>query len=158
MGVEIERKFLVKNDGWRSQADGGTLMSQGYLISDEKGTVRVRLEGDQARLNIKSMATGVSRLEFEYPIPAHDARQILSTLSRGPAVEKTRYRVRVGAHTWEVDEFSGDNQGLVVAEVELASEDEAFTRPDWSGEEVSEDPRYLNANLAERPWKTWGKT
>lgn len=155
VGIEIERKFLVVSDAWRAAADEGQLMSQGYLTDGQPVSVRVRIEGDVANLNIKSATLGVSRLEYEYPIPLTDAREMMQKLADGKAVEKTRYRVPVGEHVWEVDVFSGDNQGLIVAEVELGHAEEAFERPIWAGEEVSEDPRYYNVRLIDHPYKNW---
>lgn len=155
MPIEIERKFLVSDEGWRNQAGPGVRLMQGYLVSRPELSVRARLEGEQGRLTIKGAARGISRSEFEYAIPAADARAMLSELAETGLIDKTRYRVREGAHTWEVDVFAGDNAGLVLAELELQSPDEAFERPCWLGAEVSDDPRYLNANLARRPFKDW---
>lgn len=155
MPTEIERKFLVSSDNWRAQADAGRLMVQGYLQSNEKSSVRVRIAGDQAWLNIKSATLGISRSEYEYVIPVDEAKQILNDLSQGPLIEKTRYHVKVGNHLWEVDDFLGDNQGLVVAEIELTDEAEAFEKPDWLGEEVSNDTRYYNVCLVKHPYKDW---
>jgi len=155
MGVEIERKYLVKSDAWRELADAGTEYLQGYLIGARQASVRVRIEGDQAFLNIKSMTLDISRLEFQYPIPLADAREMLAQLCAKPLVEKTRYRVPHANHVWEVDVFAGVNQGLIVAEVELAAEDESLELPSWIGEEVSHDARYYNVNLARQPYTTW---
>jgi len=160
MSIEIERKFLLVNDGWRMQADNGVVMRQGYLNSiscdnKQKSSVRVRIAGEQANLNIKGATLGITRQEYEYPIPLTDAHELLDTLADGPLIEKTRYHVQHGAHTWEIDVFAGDNQGLVVAEIELASEDEVFVRPRWLGEEVSADTRYYNVCLVRHPYKNW---
>ncbi|MCB1876165.1 MAG: CYTH domain-containing protein [Chromatiales bacterium] len=155
MGVEIERKFLVVSDDWRARADEGRFLSQGYLTDGQPVSVRVRIQGDVANLNIKSATLGISRLEYEYPIPMEDAREMLQKLAGGKAVEKMRYHVPVGRHVWEVDVFSGDNAGLVVAEVELSDADEDFERPSWAGEEVSHDPRYYNVRLIDHPYKDW---
>lgn len=160
MATEIERKFLLTNDSWRAQADAGTPMRQGYLIAasaqqQAKASVRVRIAGEEANLNIKSATLGVTRQEYEYPIPLHEANEMLDTLADGPLIEKTRYHVPHGGHTWEIDVFSGDNAGLVVAEVELATADESFQRPPWLGEEVSDDPRYYNVCLVQHPFKDW---
>jgi len=160
MSIEIERKFLLANDGWRTQADNGVVMRQGYLNSvsfdnKQKSSVRVRIAGDQANLNIKGATLGITRQEYEYPIPLADAHELLDTLADGPLIEKTRYHVQHGTHTWEIDVFAGDNQGLVVAEIELASEDEVFARPAWLGEEVSADTRYYNVCLVRHPYKDW---
>ena len=151
---EIERKFLVGNDSWRPGASG-TRFRQGYLSTDPERTVRVRLEGDRGVLTIKGPSRGISRAEFEYPIPAAEAATLLDTLCLQPLIEKTRYRVEHGGHLWEIDEFAGDNAGLVLAEVELSSEDEQVALPPWVGMEVSNDPRYFNANLARHPFSRW---
>lgn len=155
MAREIERKFLLADESWREQAGPGQFMAQGYLGSEPACSVRVRVAGERAWLNIKSATVGVERDEYEYPIPAEDGRRMLETLARRPLIEKTRFIVRHGVHLWEIDEFAGDNAGLVVAEVELTAVDEPFERPDWLGEEVSDDPRYLNAALVEHPYRDW---
>lgn len=155
MPLEIERKFLVSGHAWRS-ADA-VLYRQGYLNRDKQRTVRVRIAGDRAFLTIKGVSSGATRVEFEYEIPVSEAAQLL-TLCDGPLIEKTRHRVTVGPHVWEVDEFHGDNDGLVVAEIELGSEDEAFARPEWVSVEVTEDARYYNSNLAVRPFRTWSES
>lgn len=153
MGREIERKFLVKGDRWRALAPA-VEYRQGYLRT-EGATVRVRLAGEQGFLTIKGPTQGIGRAEFEYPIPAADARELLDTLCARPQIEKRRRRIPFGGHVWEVDEFLGENAGLVVAEVEVGDEAEAFEKPDWVGEEVSHDRRYANSALAERPYRTW---
>jgi len=155
MATEIERKFLVLNDGWRRQAAPGIFMRQGYLSGGEQSSIRVRLQGEQAFLNIKSATLGVRRREYDYSIPVDDANEILDHLCAGPIIEKTRYEVEYAGHVWEVDVFEGDNAGLIVAEIELDSEDEAFERPAWAGEEVSHDPRYYNVCLVKHPYKEW---
>ncbi len=155
MGTEIERKFLVVNEQWRTQADAGAAYRQGYLVGGEKSSVRVRIEGDCAKLNIKSATLGIRRQEFEYPIPVEDAQEMLASLCGGALVEKTRYHVPVGDHVWEVDVFAGANQGLVVAEIELGDEAESFPRPAWIGDEVSHDPRYYNVSLVRHPYTQW---
>lgn len=155
MGVETERKFLVSDDSWRAAVEGSRLLRQGYLAIDGKTAVRVRTDGQDARITIKGAPEGLSRAEFEYAVPVDDAEELLG-LCRGRIVEKDRHRVRVGRHLWEVDEFQGSNQGLIVAEVELGTADEAFERPHWLGAEVSDDPRYLNASLSVRPFRDWG--
>jgi adenylate cyclase len=152
MGVEIERKFLVQGDGWKTST--GVLYRQGYLNRDKNRTVRVRMAGDAAFLTVKGVSVGVTRAEFEYHIPMADAAGLLA-LCDGPLVEKTRHLVRVGDTLWEVDEFAGDNAGLVVAEVELMAEDQPFARPDWLGAEVTHDARYFNSNLASHPFSCW---
>ncbi|MGY6629377.1 MAG: CYTH domain-containing protein [Wenzhouxiangella sp.] len=153
MGKEIERKFLVAGDGWRSSRK--RRYRQAYLSTDKHRTVRVRVVDEAAWLTIKGLTKGVTRAEFEYPIPLADAETLLAELCLQPVIDKTRYLVEQGKHTWEVDEFHGVNDGLVVAEIELASEDEAFEKPDWLGEEVSGDPRYFNANLIAHPFSEW---
>jgi adenylate cyclase len=154
MGLEIERKFLVIGTAWQTLA-AGALTRQGYLSSAAERTVRVRIAGDQGFLTVKGKSRGLSRAEFEYAIPVEDAAAMLDGLCEKPLIEKTRYRVPFGAHTWEVDEFHGANAGLVVAEVELASADDEPALPPWVGREVSLDPRYFNANLVKRPFTTW---
>lgn len=154
MGIEIERKFLVHGEGWRQQASAQTRFSQGYLSRDPARTVRVRIAGEQAFLTIKGATTGASRAEFEYGIPLADARQLLA-ISDGPVVEKIRHLCPHEGMTWEVDEFLDANAGLVVAEIELQSEGQAFGRPAWLGEEVTGDARYVNANLAVHPFTRW---
>jgi len=155
MGTEIERKYLVNGDHWRGRADAGTAFRQGYLVGAKHASVRVRIEGEKANLNIKSATLGVHRQEYEYPIPLEDAREMLDTLCEKPLIEKTRYHVPFEGYTWEVDVFEGDNAGLVVAEVELSAEDEQPPLPDWAGEEVSHDPRYYNVCLVKHPYKDW---
>lgn len=154
MGKEIERKFLVVNDQWRQQAHRQANYAQGYLNEPVSCSVRVRIEDDQARLNIKRVQIGPSRDEFEYIIPLADAQQLM-TMVVGPTVIKTRHFVMVDGHEWEIDEFHGDNAGLVVAELELDHENETFTRPDWLGKEVTEEARYYNVFLSQRPYNTW---
>ncbi|MDG1481749.1 MAG: CYTH domain-containing protein [Myxococcota bacterium] len=153
MGTEIERKFLIASDDWR-RAGEGERFQQGYLSVEPERTVRVRLAGERAQLTIKGRTVGATRPEFEYDIPVEDARQLLS-LCIPPLIEKTRYRLSSGGHLWEIDEFHGVNAGLVVAEVELESEDEEVVLPDWVGAEVTEQPAYYNANLTQRPYSTW---
>jgi len=155
MATEIERKFLLRSDAWRENADEGTRFRQGYIIGAEKASVRIRIEGSLANINIKSATLGVRRQEYEYSIPLSEAEEMLDTLCEQPQIEKVRYHVPVGKHTWEVDVFSGDNEGLVVAEVELSDEDEVFERPNWLGDEVSDDTRYYNVCLVKHPYKDW---
>jgi adenylate cyclase len=155
MAHEIEHKFLVRDDSWRKEVYRSVPMQQGYLVSDKTCSVRIRIAGATAHLNIKSGTLGVSRSEYEYEIPLADARELLDQLCRQPLLEKTRHCVRYGNHVWEVDVFDGDNAGLVVAEVELETLGEAFERPLWLGEEVSHDPRYYNSQLAMHPYKDW---
>lgn len=154
MAAEIERKFLVRNDSWRDRVTESRPFRQGYLIGAKQASVRVRLEGEQANLNIKGMTLGVSRQEYEYPIPLEDARAMLASLC-GPLIEKTRHFLPQGEHVWEIDVFEGDNAGLVVAEIELSREDEPFERPAWLGREVSGEARYYNVRLVEHPYKDW---
>ena len=155
MATEIERKFLLVSDAWRKAAAPGVHYRQGYLANNDSCSVRARIAGDTAYLNLKSATLGVSRTEFDYPIPVADAQVMLETLCAKPLIEKTRYLVQYGRHTWEIDEFEGENAGLVVAEIEIAREDEAFERPAWLGEEVSHDPRYYNVCLVKHPYKDW---
>ena len=154
MGVEIERKFLVRGDGWRSQGQP-VLLRQGYLSSDPDRIVRVRIEGDAAVMTIKGRSKGATRGEWEYPIPMQDAEAFLEQLCEQPLIEKTRTRVEHEGMVWEVDEFLGENAGLVVVEIELKSEDQTFSWPDWVGEEVTHDERYFNANLIRHPYSRW---
>ena len=160
MAIEIERKFLVINDSWRAAADAGLQLKQGYLSrvtgSDAvRSSVRIRTDGVQAFLNIKSATLGIRRQEYEYPLPLVDAEEMLANLCISAVVEKTRYHVQVSAHLWEIDVFAGANAGLIVAEIELNDESEDFERPAWLGAEVSADPRYYNVCLADRPYCSW---
>lgn len=154
MGVEIERKFLVSSDAWRTLGEP-TLLRQGYLCADPERTVRVRIEGDAGVLTIKSKNEGASRGEWEYPIPLADAEELLDRLCERPLVEKNRRRIAYQGFTWEVDEFLGENAGLVVAEIELPSEDAAFELPDWIGQEVTGERRYYNSSLIKLPFSKW---
>lgn len=154
MGVEIERKFLLLGDAWRSLGEP-VLLRQGYLSSTRERVVRVRIEGGQAMLTIKGANVGAARGEWEYPIPLVDAAELLDGLCEQPLIEKYRRRITHAGMVWEVDEFLGANAGLVVAEIELESEDQAFDQPDWVGEEVSDDARYYNANLIRHPYSQW---
>jgi CYTH domain-containing protein len=154
MAKEIERKFLVKNDAWRGLAPG-TVYRQGYLSSNLHRSVRVRMVENRAFLTIKGRSRGAARLEFEYEIPPEDADEILTRLCQRPIIEKTRYKIEHKGLLWEVDEFSGENEGLIVAEVELSHESQEFEKPAWVEEEVTHDPRYLNANLIKNPYTKW---
>lgn len=154
MGVEIERKFLVRGDGWKAMGQG-VLLRQGYLSSAPDRIVRVRIERDQAMLTIKGRSSGMTRNEWEYPIPSEDAQAFLETLCERPLIEKKRYRIPYQGMLWEIDEFFGENAGLVVAEVELESEDQTFAKPEWIGAEVTHDARYFNANLLRHPYSKW---
>ena len=154
MGTEIERKFLVTENSWRSLA-AGTKYRQGYLNSAKERTVRVRTIDDKGFLTIKGITTGASRAEYEYEIPVADADALLDDLCEKPLIEKNRYKIDFEGFVWEVDEFFGENQGLIVAEVELESEDQAFEKPGWIGEEVTGDPKYFNSNLINNPYLKW---
>lgn len=157
MAREIERKFLVHGDAWREQVESRSRFRQAYLTDHRSGraSVRVRLLDEQGELNIKSLELGVSREEFQYAIPGDEARQMLDHLCTGPQIEKYRHWVRVGGHLWEIDEFLGDNAGLIVAEVELESETERIDAPEWLGSEVTHLPRYFNVALVQRPFCDW---
>jgi len=154
MGVEIERKFLVSGDAWRTLGEP-VLLRQGYLSADPERTVRVRIEGEQGVLTIKSKNEGASRGEWEYPIPLADAEELLDRLCERPLVEKYRRRIDVKGFTWEVDEFLGENAGLVVAEIELPAEDTVFDLPDWIDREVTGERRYYNSSLIRLPYSKW---
>ena len=151
---EIEKKFLVTSSAWKRHA-AGQLYRQGYLSIDPKRTVRIRVVGEQGVLTIKGQKIGATAPEFEYPIPIADAKKLLDTVCLRPLIEKTRYTIDHKAHRWEIDEFHGDNEGLVVAEIELKAENERFERPEWIGTEVTSDFRYTNAQLVERPYTKW---
>ncbi len=153
MGVEIERKFLVRNDSWRT--GDGIPFRQGYLNSNLNRVVRVRTMGETAVITIKGLNVGAVRREYEYEIPLRDADEMLDELCERPLIEKTRHLIQHAGFTWEVDEFFGENAGLVVAEIELPAEDMAFEKPDWLGPEVTDDPRYFNSNLVLRPFTIW---
>lgn len=153
MPIETERKFLVIGDDWKEKAPS-EYFSQGYLSQDPERSVRVRIAGDQAFLTIKGMSQGISRQEFEYPIPTDDARELLS-LCLPSIITKTRYFVEINGRQWEVDEFHDDNQGLVIAEIELDNESDVVDLPEWVGKEVSDDRRYYNVSLAKSPYSKW---
>ncbi|MAA69376.1 MAG: adenylate cyclase [Deltaproteobacteria bacterium] len=154
MGMEIERKFLVLNEDWKEGATG-TFLHQGYLNRHPQRSVRVRVKGQQAFMTIKGMVSEISRFEYEYPIPPADAGHMLKELCEPPTLEKTRYLVKYEGMCWEIDEFHGENVGLVVAEIELENEEQPFAKPPWLGEEVSQDSRYLNINLSRHPYCQW---
>ena len=156
MSKEIERKFLVIGDSWRSLAQG-THYRQGYLNSAKERTVRIRTINDKAFMTIKGPTVGITRMEFEYEIPHIECVEMLTHLAEQPIVEKIRYKIAQDGLVWEIDEFLGVNKGLIVAEVELQSEDQKFEKPEWIGEEVSGDPRYFNSNLVKNPYTTWNK-
>ncbi len=153
---EIERKFLVINEAWREGVQGLTFR-QGYLCRDKERVVRLRAAGDKGFLTIKGLTVGASRAEYEYEIPLADCLAMLDTLAAKPLIEKTRYKIPHAGLTWEVDEFFGENSGLIVAEVELEREDQPFAKPPWVGEEVTGDARYYNSNLIALPFSRWGK-
>ncbi len=153
MGIEIERKFLVKSMEWRMGASG-TTYCQGYLSRSPEATVRVRIEGDDSFLTIKGPLQGIRRAEYEYPIPFKDAEELIR-LCVSPLVIKTRYEILYKKQLWEVDEFHGENDGLILAEIELTDPDEPIKLPPWIGEEVSSDTRYYNSNLATHPFTRW---
>jgi len=155
MSTEIERKFLVSNDNWRQQASQGIRYRQGYFPNSKTCSVRVRIGDDKVALNIKGATLNITRKEYEYPIPRNDAEEMLALFCERPFIEKTRYLVKNGAHTWEIDVFEGDNAGLIVAEIELSREDEAFDIPSWAGRDVSNESRYYNVCLCEHPYKDW---
>lgn len=155
MAEEIERKFLLRSDAWRAEVGDSVHIVQGYLARGERSAVRVRVQGELAQINIKHSLDGIHRLEYEYPIPPQDAREILQQVALRPLIEKTRHHVRRGRHLWEIDEFHGENAGLIVAEIELDAADEVFERPSWLGQEVSQDARYYNSNLSRRPYTQW---
>jgi adenylate cyclase len=154
MGKEIERKFLVKSDAYRAL---GTCehLRQGFLSTAKERVVRVRIMGDKAFFTVKGISTGATRAEFEYEIPVADAHFMLDKLCEKPIIDKHRFTIPFRGFTWEVDEFHGENEGLVVAEIELPSEDAGFEKPDWIGEEVTYDARYFNSNLVKQPFKSW---
>ena len=155
MATEIERKFLLLSEDWRDIVKYDTQIIQAYLASNEFSSTRIRIQGDKANINIKSATLGITRTEFEYTIPVVDAQLMIDNLCVKPVIEKTRYMVDYMHHTWEIDVFSGDNEGLIVAEIELSSPDEAFEKPSWLGKEVSNDARYYNVCLVKNPYKSW---
>jgi CYTH domain-containing protein len=154
MAKEIERKYQVKLEAWVAQGPG-THFKQGYLNTQKERVVRVRLEGSEAKLTIKGITTGVTRAEFEYGIPVEDAVLLLENLCEQPLIDKHRHREEHNGRLWEIDVFHGQNEGLVVAEIELASENELIILPAWAGAEISSDPRYFNSNLLKHPYRTW---
>ncbi|OXB20666.1 adenylate cyclase [Flavobacterium tructae] len=156
--VEIERKFLVKSADFKEQAFTYNKIAQGYLNAVPERTVRVRIKGERGFITIKGVSQqgGMSRFEWENEIPLDEALELLKLCEKGK-IEKTRYEIKLGKHIFEVDEFYGENEGLVMAEVELESETEIFEKPDWLGEEVTNDPRYYNAYLSKNPFKEWEK-
>jgi adenylate cyclase len=155
MALEVERKFLVTGEGWRAGVRHERRLRQGYLARATRSSVRIRTDGERAHLNIKAAVPGASRAEYEYEVPLADGREMLETLCVGGIVEKTRFEVAHEGRCWEVDVFEGANAGLVVAELELADAQESFVRPAWLGREVTDELRYYNNQLAERPYRTW---
>ena len=156
MAKEIERKFLVWDESFKLFS-AGVIYRQGYLNQDKERTVRVRVAGDQAFITIKGLTNGMERLEFEYAIPIEDGNELLESICIKPLIEKIRYNIESDGHLWEVDVFKGDNEGLIVAEVELQSAEEQVILPDWVGKEVTGDARYYNSNLVINPFKEWGE-
>ncbi len=156
MAVEIERKYLLRDDAWKDEVTNIVAYSQGYMtLGGEKNSIRVRTASDQAWINFKSATLGMRRLEFEYPIPLGDAQEMLEQLCYQPIIEKERHFIVTTEHTWEVDVFHGENEGLVVAEIELQTETEEFIHPAWLGDEVTDDKRYYNVCLIDHPFKDW---
>ncbi|THB75373.1 MAG: CYTH domain-containing protein [Gammaproteobacteria bacterium] len=155
MGIEIEKKFLLNNDEWKKEAGDGEQFRQGYMSGSNRSSVRIRVAGDKANINIKSATLGVTRKEYEYEIPVEDANEMLDSMCERPFIEKRRFFIKRGPHTWEIDVFEGDNEGLIVAEIELKDPDEPFDIPGWIGEDVSEDPKYYNVCLVNHPYKDW---
>jgi len=156
MGTEIERKFLLNGDAWKGLAKG-TYYRQGYLNSQKERTVRVRTIDETGFLTIKGISVGATRMEYEYEIPVEDAKVLLEELCEKPIIEKNRYKIEFAGFIWEVDEFFGENEGLLVAEIELESEEQQFEKPNWVGEEVGSDSRYFNSNLIKNPFSSWDK-
>jgi adenylate cyclase len=154
MSKEIERKFLVKNLDFKKSAER-VLIKQGFLSTVKDRVVRVRIKGEKAYITIKGISSGTSRTEFEYKIPLPDAEIMLYELCEKPIIEKYRYLVKSNDFTWEVDEFMGENEGLIIAEIELQSEEQPFEKPDWVGHEVTDDPKYYNSNLIKNPYSLW---
>lgn len=155
MARETERKFLLADESWRAAVNHSVPMCQGYLATTETVSIRIRQEGDEAFLNLKSATLGISRDEFEFPLPVTGALEVLARFCAGHCIQKTRHYVSLGQHVWEIDEFSGANAGLVVAEIELGAEDETFERPVWLGREVSLEKRYYNVCLVDHPYADW---
>src|SRR5580704_1133459 len=155
MATEIERKFRLANDDWRAHIRSSTLLRQGYLANTARASVRVRLAGDEGWLSVKAMTPGRARAEYEVSIPTSDAHEMLDRLCEGPLIEKWRHIVIYDGHEWEIDEFLGENAGLVIAELELDSEHEQFASPPWLGDEVTHDERYYNFRLSQQPWQRW---
>jgi adenylate cyclase len=155
MAYEIERKFLLNSDAWREQVTQTLEIKQAYFCNTEKASLRVRVSDQNGYLSSKTMTREIRRHEFEYAIPLHDAEFMIENMCMGSPIIKQRHLVKIDRHLWEIDEFEGDNQGLIVAEIELAYEDEPYTRPEWLGQEVSADGRYMNMSLVLNPFKLW---
>lgn len=155
MGKEIEKKFLVKREMIKSVTKG-IFLRQGYISIDKKRTVRVRIAENKAYITVKGISTGAVRDEYEYEIPVRDANEILDKICITPIIEKKRVKLEINELTWEIDSFYGDNEGLIIAEVELKDEEQTITKPDWAGKDVTGDPKYFNSNLVKNPYKNWG--
>jgi adenylate cyclase len=155
MGIEIERKFLLRSNDWRRQVVASAELVQGYLARTERCSIRVRIADEEATLNFKGLTVGMSRSEYEYPVPLADAREMIDEYCGDRLIEKHRHIVEHAGHRWEIDEFRGANAGLVVAELELDSREEAFERPAWLGREVTDEERYYNIALVECPFREW---
>ena len=158
MAYEIERKFLVESDSWRTQVYKTLSIKQAYFCNTDKASLRVRISDQSGFISSKTMTQEIRRHEFEYEIPLHDAEFMLNYMCMGSPIIKLRHLVKVDEHVWEIDEFQGDNEGLIVAEIEIEHEDESFTRPDWAGSEVSADRKYINVSLVSNPYKNWATT
>ena len=156
MGLEIERKFLLKNNSWKKEIKETIFIRQGYLNSKVERTVRIRIQGEQGVLTIKGKNQNVTRKEFEYQIPLDDALHLISMCEK-PVIEKTRFLISSNRCTWEIDVFDGENKGLVIAEIELSSEEESFDIPNWLGKEVSSESKYYNSSLITNPYSKWKK-
>lgn len=154
MAVEIERKFLVRNESWRKDVQENFSIKQGYLNSDTARNVRVRIKGEKGFLTIKGKTKNISRVEFEYEIPLFDAKELIKLCVK-PIIEKVRHEIVYDGNTWEIDEFFGENKGLVIAELELKSEHQIYNSPEWIGKEVSNDSRFYNSSLIQNPYSLW---
>ncbi|MFO7883482.1 MAG: CYTH domain-containing protein [Desulfobacteraceae bacterium] len=155
MAIETEKKFLLRSDLWRQKAFKAEFITQGYLKNDKTGVVRIRTAGSKGYITVKGITCRASRLEYEYEIPLNDAQDMLNLLCAPPLVEKKRHFIKHKDFQWTVDEFSGENNGLILAEIELETKDQPFEKPEWLGREVTEDPRYFNSNLIEYPYGKW---
>ena len=155
MAIEIEHKFLLANNRWRSKVIRSTRYKQGYLASNSSVSIRIRISDTEAWINIKQAVIGNQRDEYEYTIPLSEAEEIINNLCQKPLIDKTRHLVPYQQHTWEIDEFYGDNHGLIVAEIELSANDEVFEKPDWLGKEVTLEHKYYNNQLAKKPFLSW---